>query len=88
MAAPLRGLLLADARPLLDTDALAPVRPWTEALERNGRALADAAESGELGLGVRGILARHVFSHWNRMGFTTRQQSIWSRAAREAVLGG
>lgn len=25
--------------------------------------------------------------HWNRMGFTTRQQTIWARAAREAILG-
>ncbi|MFE9457676.1 thiopeptide-type bacteriocin biosynthesis protein [Streptomyces californicus] len=87
MVAPMRRLLLTDARPLLDTGGLARVRPWIEALEQGGKALADAADSGSIGLGKRGILARHVLFHWNRMGFTLRQQSIWSRAAREAVLG-
>jgi thiopeptide-type bacteriocin biosynthesis protein len=86
MVEPLRHLLLSNARPLLDGD-LAPVRPWVEGLERGGRALADATESGTLSLGKRGILARHIIFHWNRMGFTLPQQSIWSRAAREAVLG-
>ncbi|MCH0566938.1 thiopeptide-type bacteriocin biosynthesis protein [Streptomyces sp. MUM 2J] len=88
MVEPLRRLLLSDARPLLDGGDLASIRPWAEGLERDGRALADAAESGTLSLGKRGILARHVIFHWNRMGFALRQQSIWSRAAREAVLGG
>lgn len=87
MVEPLRRLLLSDARPLLDGGDLAPVRPWVEGLERGGKALAEAAESGTLGLGKRGILARHIIFHWNRMGFTRRQQSIWSRAAREAALG-
>ncbi|MFH8359596.1 thiopeptide-type bacteriocin biosynthesis protein [Streptomyces anulatus] len=87
MVEPMRHLLLADARPLLDAGELARVRPWIEGLERGGEALADAADSGRIGLGKRGILARHVLFHWNRMGFTVRQQSIWSRAAREAVLG-
>ncbi|WP_264296568.1 lantibiotic dehydratase C-terminal domain-containing protein [Streptomyces sp. C8S0] len=56
-------------------------------MEHGGRALADAAHEGRLRLGLRGILARHILFHWNRMEFTTRQQAIWSRAAREAVLG-
>ncbi|NBE51188.1 thiopeptide-type bacteriocin biosynthesis protein [Streptomyces boluensis] len=87
MAEPMRRLLLTDARPLLDSGPLAPVRAWIEALERSGRHLAEAAESGDLCLGKRGVLARHVLFHWNRMGFTARQQSIWARAARVAVLG-
>ncbi|KPI21871.1 Thiopeptide-type bacteriocin biosynthesis domain containing protein [Actinobacteria bacterium OK074] len=87
MVEPMRRLLLTDARAHLDSGALAPVRPWIEGLETSGRALAEAADAGRLGLGVRGVLARHVIFHWNRMGFTARQQSIWSRAAREAVLG-
>ncbi|MER5210942.1 thiopeptide-type bacteriocin biosynthesis protein [Streptomyces sp. NPDC002838] len=86
MVEPLRRLLLSDARPLLNGGDLAPMRSWVEGLERGGRALADAAGSGTLSLGKRGILARHVIFHWNRMGFALRQQSIWSRAAREAVL--
>ncbi|UQA95714.1 thiopeptide-type bacteriocin biosynthesis protein [Streptomyces halobius] len=83
----LRRLLLIDASPLLADGPLTPVKNWIQTLERNGQALADAADDGRLNLGLRGILARHVFFHWNRMGFTIRQQSIWSRAAREAVLG-
>ncbi|MFF7156955.1 thiopeptide-type bacteriocin biosynthesis protein [Streptomyces sp. NPDC008139] len=87
MVTPMRRLLLTDARPLLDSGALAPVRPWIASLELSGQALAEAAENGHLNLGVRGILARHLIFHWNRMGFTARQQSIWSRAARETALG-
>ena len=63
------------------------MQPWIEGLEHGGKALADAADSGNIGLGKRGILARHVLFHWNRMGFTLRQQAIWSRAARETALG-
>ncbi|MFF3015887.1 thiopeptide-type bacteriocin biosynthesis protein [Streptomyces sp. NPDC057939] len=87
MVEPMSRLLLADAQPLLASEALARVQPWISGLEANGRALEQAAAAGQLHLGMRGILARHVLFHWNRMGFTLRQQSIWSRAAREAVLG-
>lgn len=87
MVEPMRRLLLSDVRPLLNAGDLACVRPWIEGLEQGGEALAEAVGSGNIGLGKRGILARHVLFHWNRMGFTVRQQSIWSRAAREAVLG-
>lgn len=87
MAKPMRHLLLLDARPLLATGPLAPVRTWVEGLQQDGRALAEAAEIGKLALGPRRVLARHILFHWNRMGFTTRQQAIWSRAAREAALG-
>ncbi|WP_043469292.1 thiopeptide-type bacteriocin biosynthesis protein [Kitasatospora sp. MBT66] len=87
MVEPMRRLLLADAQSLLESEALAHVQPWISGLETGGRALEQAAAAGKLSLGMRGILARHVIFHWNRMGFTLRQQSIWSRAAREAVLG-
>ncbi|WTJ01600.1 hypothetical protein OG713_45440 (plasmid) [Streptomyces sp. NBC_00723] len=52
-----------------------------------GRSLKAASEANRLGLGLRNVLARHVIFHWNRMGFSTRQQAIWSRAAREALVG-
>jgi thiopeptide-type bacteriocin biosynthesis protein len=87
MIEPLLRLLLTDIGPLMTDAPLAPVRPWLEGLERCGRTLADAASEGTLALGIRGVLARHVLFHWNRMGFTTRQQAIWARAAREAILG-
>ncbi|MBD0737817.1 thiopeptide-type bacteriocin biosynthesis protein [Streptomyces sp. CBMA29] len=87
MVTPMRRLLLTDAHPLLNSGALAFISPWIAGLERSGRDLADAAENGQLNLGVRGILARHVIFHWNRMGFPARQQAVWARAARETILG-
>ncbi|MFP1626414.1 hypothetical protein ACLB9X_14840 [Streptomyces sp. 5K101] len=74
------GPVLAAGQPL------APIAEWITGMERGGVALADAARDGRLTLGTRSILARHVIFHWNRMGFTARQQAIWSRAARQAVL--
>ncbi|MGW7352963.1 thiopeptide-type bacteriocin biosynthesis protein [Streptomyces sp. NPDC054784] len=88
MVKPMERLLLTDTRPLVDSGPLAPVRAWFEALDDSGQRLADAAEDGQLTTGKRSILARHVLFHWNRMGFTTRQQAIWTRAAREAATSG
>lgn len=87
MTAPMKRLLLTDARPLLADGALAPVRSWIESLQHHGRRLAEAADSNRLNTGKRAVLARHILFHWNRMGFSVRRQSIWSRAAREALLG-
>ncbi|WP_328869105.1 thiopeptide-type bacteriocin biosynthesis protein [Streptomyces sp. NBC_00287] len=83
----LRRLLTLDAGPALTGGQLALLGIWVAGMERGGRALADAARVGNLQLGLRGILARHILFHWNRMGFTTRQQAIWARAARETILG-
>ncbi|EMF52969.1 hypothetical protein SBD_6045 [Streptomyces bottropensis ATCC 25435] len=87
MADTLRRLLTLDAGPTLTDGPLVPLGNWVTGMERGGRTLADAARAGSLQLGLRGILARHVLFHWDRMGFTTRQQAIWARAARETVLG-
>lgn len=87
MTAPMKRLLLTDARPLLADGTLTPIRPWIESLQHHGRRLAEAAESHKLNTGKRAVLARHILFHWNRMGFSIRRQSIWSRAAREALLG-
>jgi thiopeptide-type bacteriocin biosynthesis protein len=87
LADSMRQLLLRDASPALADGPLAPLRSWVSGMEYGGRALAEASRDGRLGLGLRGVLARHVLFHWNRMGFNDRQQAIWSRAAREAALG-
>jgi len=88
MSGTVRKLLTADTTTALTGgNPLAPLAEWADAIERSGQALGNAGREGRLGLGTRGILARHILFHWNRMGFTTRQQAIWSRAAREAVLG-
>ncbi|MEH0424534.1 thiopeptide-type bacteriocin biosynthesis protein [Streptomyces sp. B21-083] len=83
-----RKLLTANTAPAFTKgNPLAPLAEWADAVERGGQALGNAGREGRLGLGTRGILTRHILFHWNRMGFTKRQQAIWSRAAREAILG-
>ncbi|MFI2764296.1 thiopeptide-type bacteriocin biosynthesis protein [Streptomyces echinatus] len=84
---PMRQLLTLDPAPALADGPLRPVAAWVDGMERGGRDLRIVAEANRLGLGLRCVLARHVIFHWNRMGFSTRQQAIWARAAREAVLG-
>ncbi|MET8453358.1 thiopeptide-type bacteriocin biosynthesis protein [Streptomyces sp. NPDC005209] len=86
MVEPMRKLLTLDTGPALTTGPLKPLRDWMAGMGSGGQALKEAANAGHLGLGLRGILARHVVFHWNRMGFSDRQQAIWSRAAREALL--
>ncbi|MFD7897192.1 thiopeptide-type bacteriocin biosynthesis protein [Streptomyces sp. NPDC059743] len=88
MTGTLRKLLTADTGPLLVADGpLAPLADWAAAVEHSGQALADAGREGRLTIGTRSILARHILFHWNRMGFSTSQQAIWARAARETILG-
>ncbi|BCM65683.1 conserved hypothetical protein [Streptomyces sp. EAS-AB2608] len=84
---PMRQLLTLDPVPALVDGPLQPVAAWVDGMECGGRDLRSAAEANRLGLGLRSILARHVIFHWNRMGFSIRQQAIWARAAREAILG-
>ncbi|MFF7792814.1 thiopeptide-type bacteriocin biosynthesis protein [Streptomyces sp. NPDC007991] len=88
MAPVLNRLLTTDATPALRARGpLAPVADWFTGMEHCGRTLGPAGREGQLGLGTRGILARHILFRWNRMGFTTRQQAIWARAAGETILG-
>ncbi|MCX4582471.1 thiopeptide-type bacteriocin biosynthesis protein [Streptomyces sp. NBC_01481] len=88
MTGTMRRLLAIDAASALATGGpLTPVAEWVTEMERGGRALGHAGREGRLNLGTRGVLARHILFHWNRMGFTTRQQAIWARAARETTLG-
>ncbi|MCF3137451.1 thiopeptide-type bacteriocin biosynthesis protein [Streptomyces olivochromogenes] len=84
---PMRKLLTLDTGPALSNGPLKPLRDWMAGMGSGGQALKEAENAGHLWLGLRGILARHVVFHWNRMGFSGRQQAIWSRAAREALLG-
>ncbi|MFF8968986.1 thiopeptide-type bacteriocin biosynthesis protein [Streptomyces sp. NPDC014995] len=88
MTSRLHDLLTTDAGPArTNTDHLAPYADWAAGMRHGGQALALAANAGLLGVGTRGILARHILYQWNRMGFTPRQQGIWARAARETFLG-
>ncbi|MER5201371.1 thiopeptide-type bacteriocin biosynthesis protein [Streptomyces sp. NPDC002755] len=87
MADTMRALVSFDRASALANGPLAPLTDWADGMEQGGRSLKAASEANRLGLGLRSVLARHVIFHWNRMGFSTRQQAIWSRAAREALLG-
>lgn len=87
MVPTLQRLFMTDPGPALRHGRLMSLRPWAVGMERGGQTFAVAASEGRLSLGLRSILARNVLFHWNRMGFTSRQQAIWARAAREATLG-
>ena len=87
MAPTMRKLLMLDLGEVVHHGALAPVRTWITGMERGAHRLAQAAERGQLHLGLRHILARLLLFHFNRMGHSSRQQAIWARAAREAILG-
>ncbi|PJE93686.1 bacteriocin biosynthesis protein [Streptomyces carminius] len=87
MTGPMRRLLTADVGHALDSGPLSLLKTWATGVQQSGRALEKTARQGSLRLGLRGILARHLLFHWNRMGFPTRQQAIWARATRETVLG-
>lgn len=85
---PLHRLLAIDAAHALVADGpLAPVAEWIAGMERASRTLGYAGREGRLSLETRSILARHNLFHWTRMGFTTRQQAIRARAAREMIFG-
>lgn len=88
MSGPLRKLLMINAVFALAAGGpLAPYTKWITGMQRGAQTLAQAGREGRLNLGTRAILARHILFHWNRMGFSTDQQAIWARAARETMLG-
>jgi thiopeptide-type bacteriocin biosynthesis protein len=88
----LRQLMTVDTGPgsklVKSGGSLAFTSDWTAAFEQAGKALGNMARDGNLSRGLRDILAHHVVFHWNRIGLTSRTQSILSKAAREVILGG
>jgi thiopeptide-type bacteriocin biosynthesis protein len=87
----LRQLITVDAGPasklLAHGGPLAFTSDWAAAFEDAGKELGGMARDGTLGRGVRDVLAHHVIFHWNRMGLSSRTQSILAKAARAAILG-
>lgn len=83
----IRQLLLADNDALLlRSGPLEPVAAWASAFSDTGRALGRAVQDGTLDRGLRQILSYHVIFHWNRIGLSTRGQSVLAWAARSAIL--
>lgn len=60
---------------------------WAISIDECGRRLGDLWRAGAVDVGIRGILARIVIFHWNRIGLQIEQQSLLAAAARDAVLG-
>jgi thiopeptide-type bacteriocin biosynthesis protein len=90
MTGSIRRLMTTDAPPtgtLFGSNGpLAFAAPWAAAFDKAGRVLGSAAADGKLERGVRDVLAHHVIFHWNRLGLTTKTQSILARAARDTVM--
>jgi thiopeptide-type bacteriocin biosynthesis protein len=60
--------------------------PWFAAFADAGRQLGAAASHGTLQRGVRDVLAHHVIFHWNRLGLSTKEQSVLASAAFDVIL--
>ncbi len=91
MTADIRALLLADTSP--DGPLFGQGRPaasatrWADAFRTAGWELGAAAREGRLERGLRNVIAYHTIFHWNRLGLSSRTQSLLAWTAREAVLG-
>lgn len=73
--------------PLFGTDGpLTFAACWATAFHYAGDTLAAASSVGTLYRGSRAILAQHVLFHWNRLGLSTRTQSLLAHAATSAVF--
>lgn len=78
-----------DLRQLTATDPrFSPAEGWAMNLDECGHSIGELWHAGAIDAGIRGILARIVIFHWNRIGIQVRQQSLLATAARDAVLGG
>ncbi|MFK3984447.1 thiopeptide-type bacteriocin biosynthesis protein [Micromonospora sp. NPDC050397] len=90
--------LASRMRPLLtipvqvDTPLFAPggpvsfAAPWLAGFANAGQELGRAAAVGELGRGLRAIIAQTVIFHWNRLGLSAAAQGILARAAKAAIM--
>jgi protein-L-isoaspartate(D-aspartate) O-methyltransferase len=73
-------LMTVDASPsgtLVEGGPLAALSGWSAEFERAGQLLADLARRGALERGLRAVLTHHVIFHWNRLGLSYAEQSIW-----------
>lgn len=86
----IRHLLTVDTSPTSELmqvpNPLAYAANWMDAFGEAGRALVQAAGSGQLSRGIRAITAHHIIFHWNRTGIPPTQQGILARATRDTIL--
>ncbi|WP_020393175.1 thiopeptide-type bacteriocin biosynthesis protein [Kribbella catacumbae] len=90
LATGLRRLMTVDAGPrsplTTPTGQLAGIATWINSFHDAGAALGDLNLRGDLGRGLRDVLAHHVLFHWNRLGLPYDTQSTLAHAARQAVF--
>lgn len=83
----IRSLLLADSDALMRSGGpLAPAAEWATAFHHAGQTLGQAVQEGTLDRALRQVLSYHVIFHWNRLGLSTRSQSVLAWAAKTAIL--
>jgi thiopeptide-type bacteriocin biosynthesis protein len=86
----LHRLLTADTgpgTPLTSTDGpLASFTAWAEVFTDAGRDLQRLAHEGNLGRGLRAVLAHHVLFHWNRLGLPYPTQALLAQATANVIL--
>jgi len=77
-----------DLRELTATDPrFSSAEAWAMNIAECGRRVGALWRAGAIDTGIRGILARVVIFHWNRIGLQVEQQSLLAAANRDAVLG-
>jgi thiopeptide-type bacteriocin biosynthesis protein len=90
MSTDLRALLRADIGadgPLFGiAGKLHAASEWAGAFSAAGQALGTSAGDGTLERGLREVLSYLAIFHWNRLGLSTRTQSVLAAAAKSAVL--
>ncbi|RSM52345.1 hypothetical protein DMB66_40305 [Actinoplanes sp. ATCC 53533] len=86
LAAGLAPMLHAPVGTFPDGHALAHTRLWVQAFGLAGSALRALADTGQLGRGLRNIIAHIVIFHWNRIGLPADVQGVLAHAARAATL--
>jgi thiopeptide-type bacteriocin biosynthesis protein len=75
--------------PLLAPDGPAPhLRAWANAFATSGKQLADLADTGRHGRGLRSVLAQTVIFHWNRLALPARSQATLAAAVVQATPPG
>lgn len=87
-----RTLLTADLRPtgglFGPTGPLHALAPWAAAFEHCGHALAKAVHHDTLERGIRATCAHHIIFHWNRLGLSTRTQTILATTTADTIMAG
>jgi thiopeptide-type bacteriocin biosynthesis protein len=81
----LRRLMTVDTTKLTG-DTAAALAGWAQAFIDAGHDLAALANEGELGRGLRAVLAHHIIFAWNRHGLPLTTQAVLAHTATAVVF--